>query len=191
MVTKMVMEMGVEANLMAEVVAEGPCTRLEGACIRNSSTFNLLTSWCQVKYVTCTLLNGALTWWNSHVRTVRHDAAYDMSWKDFMKMVTEAYCPRNEIQKLESELWNLTVKGTDVVGYTQSFQELALLYPRMVPEEEDKVERYIWVLPDSIQGNVTSARTTRLQDTIKLANSLMDQKIHVFAAREADYKRRM
>ncbi|GKG59498.1 reverse transcriptase domain-containing protein, partial [Tanacetum coccineum] len=62
--------------------------------------------------------NGALTWWNSHVRTVGHDAAYEMSWKDLMKMMTEAYCPRNEIQKLESELWNLTVKGTDVVGYT-------------------------------------------------------------------------
>ncbi|GJY36824.1 hypothetical protein Tco_0422202, partial [Tanacetum coccineum] len=32
---------------------------------------------------------------------------------DLMKMMTEAYCPRNKIQKLESELWNLTVKGTD------------------------------------------------------------------------------
>nr|GEX83214.1 reverse transcriptase domain-containing protein [Tanacetum cinerariifolium] len=30
-------------------------------------------------------------------------------------MVTEAYCPRNEIKKLEIELWNSTVKGTDVV----------------------------------------------------------------------------
>ncbi|GJU69807.1 reverse transcriptase domain-containing protein, partial [Tanacetum coccineum] len=96
---------------------------------------------CQVKYATCTLLNGSLTWWNSHVRTVRHDATYDMSWKDLMKMITEAYCPRNEIQKLEGELWNLTVKGTDVVGYIQRFQELALLCPRMVHEEEDKVER--------------------------------------------------
>ncbi|GKD48798.1 putative ribonuclease H-like domain-containing protein [Tanacetum coccineum] len=56
-------------------------------------------------------------------------------------MISEAYCPRNEIQKLESELWNLTVKGTDVVGYTQCFQELTLLCPRMVPDEADKVER--------------------------------------------------
>ncbi|GJX15581.1 hypothetical protein Tco_0216413 [Tanacetum coccineum] len=30
---------------------------------------------CQVKYATCTLLSGALTWWNSHVRTIGHDAA--------------------------------------------------------------------------------------------------------------------
>nr|GEX39070.1 hypothetical protein [Tanacetum cinerariifolium] len=39
---------------------------------------------------------------------VGHDAAYNMSWKDLMKMMIEAYCSRNRIQKLESELWNLT-----------------------------------------------------------------------------------
>ncbi|GKA00178.1 reverse transcriptase domain-containing protein [Tanacetum coccineum] len=72
-------------------------------------------------YATCTLLGGALTWWNSYVRTVGHDAAYGMSWKTLMKMITEAYCPRSEIKKLETELWNLTVKGTDVESYTQSF----------------------------------------------------------------------
>ncbi|GJX83166.1 hypothetical protein Tco_0332647 [Tanacetum coccineum] len=27
-----------------------------------------------VKFSTCTLLAGALTWWNSHVMTVSHDA---------------------------------------------------------------------------------------------------------------------
>ncbi|GKF61257.1 hypothetical protein Tco_0181311, partial [Tanacetum coccineum] len=40
---------------------------------------------------------------NSHVRTVGYDAAYEMSWKDMMKMMNEAYCPKNEIQKLEKE----------------------------------------------------------------------------------------
>nr|GEZ20766.1 putative reverse transcriptase domain-containing protein [Tanacetum cinerariifolium] len=32
----------------------------------------------KVKYATCTLLGGALTWWNSHVRTIGHDAAYEI-----------------------------------------------------------------------------------------------------------------
>nr|GEV32776.1 hypothetical protein [Tanacetum cinerariifolium] len=27
---------------------------------------------CQVMYATCTLLNGALTWWNSHVQTIEY-----------------------------------------------------------------------------------------------------------------------
>nr|GEV87269.1 hypothetical protein [Tanacetum cinerariifolium] len=146
---------------------------------------------CQVKYATCTLLGGALTWWNSHVRTVGHNASYEMSWKDLMKMITKAYCPRNEIQKMEIELWNLTVKGTDVVGYTQRFQELALLFPRMVPDEEDKVERFVWGLPGSIQGNVTSSKPTRLQEAIHIANSLMDQKVRIYATRKADNKKRM
>ncbi|GJR26563.1 hypothetical protein Tco_1102795 [Tanacetum coccineum] len=33
---------------------------------------------CQIKFATCTLLGSALTWWNSHVKTVGHDAAYGM-----------------------------------------------------------------------------------------------------------------
>nr|GFB00884.1 hypothetical protein [Tanacetum cinerariifolium] len=33
----------------------------------------------QVKFTTCTLLAGALTWWNSHVRIVGNDAAYVMN----------------------------------------------------------------------------------------------------------------
>ncbi|GJU21969.1 hypothetical protein Tco_1240123 [Tanacetum coccineum] len=33
----------------------------------------------QVKYASCTLLDGALTWWNSHKRTVGVDAAYAMT----------------------------------------------------------------------------------------------------------------
>ncbi|GJU94284.1 retrovirus-related pol polyprotein from transposon TNT 1-94 [Tanacetum coccineum] len=33
---------------------------------------------CQFKFATCTLQGNALTWWNSHVRTVRHDVAYAM-----------------------------------------------------------------------------------------------------------------
>ncbi|GJT66248.1 hypothetical protein Tco_1017728 [Tanacetum coccineum] len=36
----------------------------------------------QIKFSTCTLLAGALTWWNSHVRTVGHDVAYAMTWTD-------------------------------------------------------------------------------------------------------------
>ncbi|GKG38418.1 reverse transcriptase domain-containing protein [Tanacetum coccineum] len=76
---------------------------------------------CQVKYATCTLLDGALTWWNSHAQPVGIDATYETPWKELMKMMTEEYCLRNELQKMETELWNLTVKGTDITGYTKHF----------------------------------------------------------------------
>ncbi|GJW01862.1 hypothetical protein Tco_1560718 [Tanacetum coccineum] len=51
---------------------------------------------CQVKYASCTLLDGALTWWNSYVQAVGIDATYETSWKELIKMMTEEYCPRNK-----------------------------------------------------------------------------------------------
>ncbi|GJR17080.1 putative reverse transcriptase domain-containing protein [Tanacetum coccineum] len=91
--------------------------------------------------------------------------------------MTEVYCPRNEIHKMETELWNLTVKRNDLTAYTRRFQELVLLCTRMVPYEEDKVEIFIGGLPDNIQGNVIAAEPTRLQEAIRIANNLMDQKL--------------
>ncbi|GJV26846.1 putative reverse transcriptase domain-containing protein [Tanacetum coccineum] len=145
----------------------------------------------QVKYATCTLQDSALTWWNSHKRTIGVDAAYAMNWVGLMRLMTEVYCPRNEIQKMETELWNLTVKGNDLTAYTQRFQELILLCTRMVSDEEDRVERFIGGLPDNIQGNVIAANPARLQDAIRIANQLMDKKLQGYAARSAENKRRM
>ncbi|GJY69987.1 putative reverse transcriptase domain-containing protein [Tanacetum coccineum] len=145
----------------------------------------------QVKYATCTLQDSALTWWNSHKRTIGVEAAYAMNWVELMKLMTEVYCPRNEIQKMETELWNLAVKGNDLTAYTQRFQELILLCTRMVPDEEDRVERFIGGLPDNIQGNVIAANPARLQDAIRIANQLMDKKVQGYAARSAENKRRM
>ncbi|GJS10242.1 putative reverse transcriptase domain-containing protein [Tanacetum coccineum] len=54
---------------------------------------------------------------------------------------SDKYCPRGEIKKLESEYWNLKVRGTDLMTYNQRFQELALMCDRMFPEESAKVER--------------------------------------------------
>ncbi|GJW34878.1 reverse transcriptase domain-containing protein [Tanacetum coccineum] len=104
----------------------------------------------QVKYATCTLLNNALTWWNSHKRTIGTEAAFAISWRELIKLMTEVYCPRNEIQKMETELWNLTVKNNDLAAYTQRFQELTMMCTKMVPEEEDRVEKFIRGLPDNI-----------------------------------------
>ncbi|GJX29520.1 reverse transcriptase domain-containing protein, partial [Tanacetum coccineum] len=106
----------------------------------------------QVKFTTCTLHSVALTWWKSYVNIVGHNAAYDMPCKTLMKMMTTKYCPRNEIKKLEIEIWNLKVKGTDLTSYTQRFQELALLCGRMFPEVSNEVEKYVGGLPDMIQG---------------------------------------
>ncbi|GKC89509.1 hypothetical protein Tco_1150158 [Tanacetum coccineum] len=75
----------------------------------------------QVKYATCTLQDSALTLWNSHKRTIGVDAVYAMNWAGLMRLMTEVYCLRNKIQKMETKVWNLTVKGNDLTAYTQRF----------------------------------------------------------------------
>ncbi|GJR04985.1 putative reverse transcriptase domain-containing protein [Tanacetum coccineum] len=120
----------------------------------------------QIKFSTCTLL------------------------ADLRKKMTNKYCPRNEMKKLEVELWNLKVKGTDVTGYNQRFQELALLCVRVFPEESDKVERYVGGLPDMIQGSVVASKPKTMQEATEMASELMDKKINTIAERQAENKRK-
>nr|GEX77142.1 reverse transcriptase domain-containing protein [Tanacetum cinerariifolium] len=139
----------------------------------------------QIKFSTCTLLRSALTWWNSHVMNVGHDVAYAITWADLKKKMTDKYCPRVEMKKLEFELWNLKVKGTDVIGYNQHFQDLALLCVRMFPEESDKIERYIGGLPDMIHKSVVASKPKTMQEAIEMATELMDKKIYTFDERRS------
>nr|GEU46347.1 hypothetical protein [Tanacetum cinerariifolium] len=144
----------------------------------------------QLKFATCTLLGAALTWWNSHVRTLGHDAAYVMTWGTLKKNLMDNYCPRCEIKKLEIKLWNLKVKGNDVVAYTQRFQELALMCTKFLSDKTEKVDKYISGLPDNIHGNVMSARPKTLDEAIELANDLIDQKLCTYAERQTESKRK-
>ncbi|GJY20253.1 putative reverse transcriptase domain-containing protein [Tanacetum coccineum] len=144
----------------------------------------------QIKFSTCTLLGNALTWWNSHVRTVGNDIAYAMTWTELKKKMTDKYCPRTEIKKLEVELWELKVKGTDVIGYNQRFQELALLCGRMFPEESDKIEKYVGGLPDMIHGSVVASKPKTMQEATEMAIEVMDKRIRTFADRQTENKRK-
>nr|GFA37966.1 hypothetical protein [Tanacetum cinerariifolium] len=103
--------------------------------------------------------------------TVGHEAAYGMSWKTLMKMMTDKYCPQNEIRKLERELWELKVKGTDLASYTQHFQELALLCGRMLSGESDKFEKYVEGLPDIIHGSRAKGNLRIHQDPLGTNNN--------------------
>nr|GEW42271.1 hypothetical protein [Tanacetum cinerariifolium] len=75
-------------------------------------------------------------------------------------------------------------------AYALTWTKLMKLMTEMVPEEEDRVERYIWGLPDNIQQNVTSFAPIRLQDAVRIANNLIDQKVHTNPARQVDNKRK-
>ncbi|GJV19056.1 putative reverse transcriptase domain-containing protein [Tanacetum coccineum] len=106
----------------------------------------------KVKFVVATLQGPALTWWNSKIATME------------------------EIQRMKHELWNLRVKEYNIVAYTQRFNELALMCPRMVEPESVKVDAYIRGLSENIKGEVTSSRPTNLNEAMCMAHKLMEQK---------------
>ncbi|GKE04919.1 putative reverse transcriptase domain-containing protein, partial [Tanacetum coccineum] len=143
----------------------------------------------QVKFATCTLLGAALTWWNGQIRTLGPEA-YAMTWEVLKKKMTDKYCPQGEIKKLEIKPRNLKVKGNDVPAYAKHFQELTLICTMFVTNETEKVDKYISGLPDNIYGNVKSARPKALDETIELANDLMDQKLRTYTKRQSDKKRK-
>nr|GEW25724.1 putative reverse transcriptase domain-containing protein [Tanacetum cinerariifolium] len=84
----------------------------------------------------------------------------------------------------------MTEKNNDLVAYTKRFQELTMMCTKMVPEEEDWVEKFIGGLPDNIQGNVIAAEPTRLQNAVRIANNLMDQNLKGYVVKNAKNKRR-
>nr|GFA60651.1 hypothetical protein [Tanacetum cinerariifolium] len=121
---------------------------------------------------------------------VGQDVAYAMPWVALKRMITDKYCPRGEIQKLESEYWNLKVKGIDMLNYNHRFQELALICDRMFPKESVKVERYSSGLPDMFHGSVKASKPQSMQEAIEFATEMMDKKMLTHAERQAEHKRK-
>nr|GEU69398.1 putative reverse transcriptase domain-containing protein [Tanacetum cinerariifolium] len=93
----------------------------------------------QVKFATCTLLDAALTWWNSQIRSLGPDA-FLMTWEVLKKKMTDKYYPQGEIKKLEIELWNL---------------------------KAEKINKYISGLPDNIHGSMKASKPRTLDETIE------------------------
>ncbi|KAI3795150.1 hypothetical protein L1987_37798 [Smallanthus sonchifolius] len=111
----------------------------------------------QVKYASSTLEGPTLTWWNSQVQMLTLEMANALPWDEFKTMQREEYCPRDEVQKLEGEFWNLKMEGSEIESYTTRSHELANLCPQM--------------------SMVTSSIPTTIQQAIWLAHRLTDQEV--------------
>nr|GFA03859.1 reverse transcriptase domain-containing protein [Tanacetum cinerariifolium] len=85
---------------------------------------------------------------------------------------------------------NQKVRDNNIPAYTNRFQELALICTKFVSNETEKVDKYISGLPDNIYGNVKSSKPKTLDETIELANDLMDQKLRTYMERKSDSKRK-
>ncbi|GJQ95376.1 reverse transcriptase domain-containing protein [Tanacetum coccineum] len=143
-------------GMATNTMVPGPRPRAQSREVCSYSEFLKCKPWTQSTEgsVVDSLDMDALTCEMPHVKTTLLKHSIAKPWQPLKKMMTDKYCPRGEIKKIETEMWNLKVKGTDVVAYSRRFQQLALMCSRMFPEEVDKIEKYIGGLPDMILGSV-------------------------------------
>nr|GEX54909.1 hypothetical protein [Tanacetum cinerariifolium] len=106
------------------------------------------------------------------------------------QLMTVEFCPIEEVQRMDHELWNLKVKEYNFVTYTQRFNELALMCPRMVEPERVKIDAYIQGLTDNVKGEVTSSKPVNPNEAVRMAHKLMEQKSQARDERILEGKKR-
>ncbi|GJY68236.1 putative reverse transcriptase domain-containing protein [Tanacetum coccineum] len=63
----------------------------------------------KVRYAASSLVNKALTWWNTQCQARGRVAALAMSWNDFKALMVEEFCPSNEMEKV----WRMVLEPQD------------------------------------------------------------------------------
>ncbi|GJT75968.1 reverse transcriptase domain-containing protein [Tanacetum coccineum] len=90
--------------------------------------------------------------------------------------IVEEFCSSNEMQKLETELWNHAMVAAGHAAYTDRFHELARLVPLLVTPENKRIKRYIYGLASQIPGMVAATEPSTIQKAVKDRNGKEDNK---------------
>ncbi|GJY14362.1 reverse transcriptase domain-containing protein [Tanacetum coccineum] len=139
----------------------------------------------KVTYATGTLTDNALSWWNSYTQPIRIDQANQITWTELKRLLTDKYCPRTEVKKMEDEFYNLVMKVNDLKTYIRRFQELAVLCPNMVLNagETYRGSLHQWITCRSIKEMLLLEASTLKE--AHMAHEIMDQinKALIFVAR--------
>ncbi|GJY99348.1 putative reverse transcriptase domain-containing protein [Tanacetum coccineum] len=104
--------------------------------------------------------SAALTWWNDQIRTLGPEA-YAMTWEGLKKKITDMYYPL----------------------------ELTVICTKFCANETEKINKYIRGLSNNIYRNVKFFKPKTFDETIELANNLIDQKLRTYAEK-SDNKRK-
>ncbi|GKB93041.1 reverse transcriptase domain-containing protein [Tanacetum coccineum] len=143
-----------------------------------------------VTFATGTLTDDALSWWNAYAQPIGIEQTNRITWTELKRLLTNKYCPRTEVKKMEDEFYNLAVKRDDLKTYVRRFQELAVLCPNMMPNSEKLMEAFIEGLPQSIEGNITASKPQTFKEAVNIAQRLMDQILKRNSVQETDDHKR-
>ncbi|GKA70544.1 hypothetical protein Tco_0776683 [Tanacetum coccineum] len=104
----------------------------------------------KVKFAAATLQGPSLTWWNAKVATMGLETVNQMHWTEMKQLTTGVLSNRRSSKN-----------GARTV-------EL---------KERVKVDAYIQGLIDNIKGEVTSSKLANLNEAVRMAHKLMEQKL--------------
>ncbi|GKB11163.1 putative reverse transcriptase domain-containing protein [Tanacetum coccineum] len=122
---------------------------------------------------------------------LRREVANEEPWTRSEIMMIDSFVQyKKEVQRLEDELRHLKLRDTNIAAYTERFNELALLCPDAFHSEKKKVKLYIKGLPEIIKGETTSSRPAMLNEAVRMAHALMEQKIQAKNERIAEGNKR-
>nr|GEU62898.1 putative reverse transcriptase domain-containing protein [Tanacetum cinerariifolium] len=131
---------------------------------------------------------------NSKVIILGVDVANQMGWTEIKKLMTTECCPAEELQRIENELWNLKVKEYNMVAYTQRFNELALMCPRM-PTNLNEAMRMTHKLMEQklqarneriLEGNKQKWRNFQSGNSSGQARELKEARGRAYAIKDAE-----
>ncbi|KAI3805598.1 hypothetical protein L1987_28123 [Smallanthus sonchifolius] len=97
----------------------------------------------RVRHATSVLQKRALTWWNGEKRNRGVDVAMALPWDEVKRLMTEEFCPQNEVKKLEAEFWDLAQDSGENLANTTRFHELSLLVPHMTKADHEQHLRLV------------------------------------------------
>ncbi|GJU14215.1 hypothetical protein Tco_1136611 [Tanacetum coccineum] len=64
----------------------------------------------KVTFTTDTLTNDALSWWNSYAQPIGIDQVNQITWTELKRLLTNKYCPRTEVKKMEDVFYKIGCK---------------------------------------------------------------------------------
>ncbi|KAI3808226.1 hypothetical protein L1987_24174 [Smallanthus sonchifolius] len=127
-----------------------------------------------VMFAAKSLKGEAAHWWET-VKQAKGDQAVGlMRWSDLKALVTEKFCPKNEVHKVEREFLTLQAGLMTHRQYTSKYNELARLVPHLVTSEERRIHYYVQGLPPKIRTFVTANTPSTFESVVVLSGVVYD-----------------
>ncbi|GJY07260.1 reverse transcriptase domain-containing protein [Tanacetum coccineum] len=91
-----------------KLVADSVTSALEAQAATTANTSNPNRN-------TGTLTDVCLSWWKCVAQSMGVIKPISNTWTELKWLLTNKYCPRTEVRKMEDELYNLTVKKKEMI----------------------------------------------------------------------------